>query len=196
MLKIATWTSFSFLSLFWFFSLLNLFLLSPEDPIAYEELKLQKNQHRVPLQKPLLQERKQIQKDLFFFQEGKRLQIHLQSAFSILSIQPSKKTWHLQEELYDLTSCFQDKIYQDFQGNYYQQLQSLKSPRGIYTYPSPTFSSEKVYLALYHLPGQEMPLEIDPQFSYLSGYAEKASFSLKTGSFQFIAEHLQAKYRY
>lgn len=172
----------------------QLFLIPrPSDLKEYQAL-TQKNAElrscRALERSPAHQRREGVQKDLWIVSAEERLHFRIQSAYSDLTLLQRKGKFDVVERLKQIECVFQETI--DRVTNT-QEVRTLSSQEGIYTFPAHSFSTHEASLAFYQLKGSDLPASFEKEQPYLTGVAQEALFGATTKAPSFTAYHLQAK---
>ncbi len=133
----------------------------------------------------LSQARKDVQKDIWFSNDHKRLHFKILCDHSSLSLQLSKNKIHLKENLQNL-ECFLHEI-----GS--EQFRHFKAKNGYYTHPDHRFFSHQVQIAFYQTKENMIPKSLDPNLCFLTGFSEEMIFHIRENEPQISALHLKAK---
>lgn len=140
------------------------------------------------------QNRAGVRKDLWITQEGGvRLHDRIESASSVLTLTPIDDHMDIIEHLNQIRCSMQDKIAEQ-NGIFSQQVRYFDANSGIYQYSSNRFTAETVSLALYKLPGKDLPLSVSKNSPYLKGVAKDVSFAVAGKASQFQAKHFKASF--
>ena len=172
------------------------FSISKEDTNLYHELLNRKSaltSCEALKKKPLLQTRKEVQKDIFLTQNKSRLHFRICSEKSFVKLTEKKDNIEFIEDLDTIKCFFQDRISFDSQTNSYnQQLRCFTADKGTYVYPSHKFSTDSINLSFLEIPGNNLPDSIDHFPPHLKGFAKEVSFILTDKSPQLNASHFRA----
>lgn len=139
--------------------------------------------------------RKGVRKDIWFAQDDEsRLQYHIESVASVLTLLPVKNKFEVIETLQNIKCWTQDKLY--YNGENLQPMQQaryLEANEGIYHYGSQQFNAQGVTLSIFHLPGHNLSTQfLDSKKAFLSGLAKSISFTISGKTPQFQAEQFKA----
>ncbi|MCB1109414.1 MAG: hypothetical protein KDK64_00380 [Chlamydiia bacterium] len=195
MIQRATIIAFIFLALFAGGVIFQAFYSSKDlesiEALLTQELSMPRHEEKFPNK----QMRKGVAKDLWISEKGKvRLHHHIESPRSILTAIPNGNRVELIEQMIGMKCFFQEKI-EDKEGRVMQHIRYLQSGEGTYHYTNHLFDAQKVFLALYHLPGETLTTHLKPDEAYLKGIAEEVSLSFSSGSPNFHAEKFKAQIR-
>lgn len=140
------------------------------------------------------QNRAAVRKDFWIAQEdGSRLHDRIESASSTLTLTPVKDHVDIIEKLYQIQCSMQDKI--TLQGGQTsQQVRYFNADTGLYQYSLNRFTAQAVSLALYRLPGKDLPTTFTKHKPYLKGVAHDVSFAIAGKASQFQAKHFKASF--
>ena len=145
-------------------------------------------------EKSTKQNRAGVRKDLWITQEdGKRLHDRIDSASSTLTLTPVDDHMDIIEHLNQIHCSMQDKI-TELEGKPYQQVRSFDADTGIYQYSTNRFTAQTVSLALFRLPGTDLPVSLSKTTPYLKGVAKDVSFAVAGKASQFQAKHFKASF--
>ena len=137
---------------------------------------------------PSLQSRKEVQKDIWTYNQDQRLHYRLNSRASELTILHTKKKVDLEERLEEIKCCLQEEIDADS-----QQIRYIFAPKGTYLFPAHRFVAEEAELYFFSLPGCELPVDWPTTTPFLHGRASDIVFSAGFGLPSFTAYHLNAE---
>lgn len=135
------------------------------------------------------QKREGVRKEIWFSEEEARLQYKIESVSSLLTFIPQENKVEVIENLENLKFWMQDKVYKDPSA---QQLRFLEAAEGTYRMTSQEFLAHNVKVALFRLPGVELPELTDPRASFLQGIAESVFFSISGKIPEFEAQNFKA----
>lgn len=153
------------------------------------------------------QHRTKMQKDLFFTEKGKRLQMHLESenADLVLDFHPQQEiVEHMQGVICYVQEDLFDFISKEGRSESMQQVLYFESPSAVYHYSNKIFVAENVKVFRYVVPGHDLydpHLDSDAYFlpsgknnDHLISHGEAKSieFSLEDDHFNFKANGLRA----
>lgn len=183
--------------IFWGLLLANLLIVRPSDYKDYQTLLDQKTgkMEKNALLQPVRQMRSDVQKDVWFCEGKDRLHFRIHSECSELALKMADNKPEIVETLQNLECDLQDKLYFDHAGKKFQQLRHFTANEGVYLFPSHRFFAEKVNLSFCQALGHELPFFLNPEQSFLTGYATEVSFFLSDKNPAFTASHLKAKVR-
>lgn len=178
-----------------------------EDKAAYHQL-LQGEETEDVAGFSSKQHRTKMQKDLFFNEKGKRLQMHLESenADLVLNFHPQQEiveqmqgvVCYVQEDLFDVISKEEPSVVKPM-----QQMLYFESPSAVYYYSNRIFVAENVKIFRYVVPGHGLynPHLDSGSYSHLNsendshmisrGEAKSIEFSLEENHFNFKANGLR-----
>jgi len=140
------------------------------------------------------QNRAGVRKDFWIMQEdGVRLHDRIESASSTLTLTPVDDHMDIIEKLYQIRCSMQDKITLQ-EGQISQQVRYFNADTGLYQYSLGRFTAETVSLALYRLPGKDLPTTFAKKSPYLKGVAKDVSFAIGGKTSQFQAKHFKASF--
>jgi hypothetical protein len=143
---------------------------------------------------PTKQNRAGVRKDLWITQaDGKRLHDRIESGSSTLTLTPVDDHLDIIEHLNQIHCSMQDKISEE-NGKLFQQVRYFDANSGIYQYSTNRFTAEAVSLALFHLPGSDLPASLSKSSPYLRGVAQDVSFAVAGKASQFQAKHFKASF--
>lgn len=151
------------------------------------EIKNQSKAHHSPVD----QHRENIQKDIWYMEDGYRKHMKLFSERSNLTLVLERGKLKLVENLSGLECWVQDQIYHDDEGNIRQKIRHFTSNDGIYTFPSHEFTTNSVDLDFSDEPGRDLPLHLENCKPFIYGFAKQVSFDLSGKSPLFSAKHLK-----
>jgi hypothetical protein len=138
------------------------------------------------------QNRAGVRKDLWITQEGgARLHDRIESASSELTLTPVDDHLDIIEHLSQIHCSMQDKIVEQ-NGKTFQQVRYFDANTGIYQYSTNRFTAQTVSLALFRLPGKDLPEALSKSSPYLKGVAQDVSFAVAGKASQFQAKHFKA----
>ena len=136
-----------------------------------------------------------VSKDLWIADKtGTRLQHHIESPHSVLTVIPHEKRIELVEQMIGMKCYFQEMV-EDIEGKAIQNIRYLQSEEGTYRYDNHYFHADGVFLALYRLPGEILPTHLDIKDAYLKGNGEDVTLSFTERSPDFHAEKFKANMR-
>lgn len=140
------------------------------------------------------QNRAGVRKDLWITQEGgMRLHDRIESVSSILTLTPIDDHMDIMEHLNQIRCTMQDKFFEQ-NGSVYQQVRYFDANTGIYQYSTNGFTAQAVSLALYRLPGKNLPETLIKQQPFLKGIAQDVSFAVAGKASQFQAKQFKASF--
>lgn len=177
-------------------SVLQLFYLKPQDRLKYSRLmQAQKKAARFSKKEPIHQQRFNVQKDIWYLENGMRLHFSLFSTDSFLSLKEKNGKFELVEDLKNLHCFAQEKIYFNSHTHQWEQkLRYFKAKKGTYLFPSHQFLSDMINLYFYDLEGTDLPKDITPFSPYLKGVASQVSFMFSDKKSHFKAYHFKASF--
>ncbi len=189
---------FIFLSFFLLtYATFRIFVIKEKDIKKYSSI-LKRSSHLTACEalkrEPLLQKRKNVQKDIFLSQNNTRLHYRIFSDSSTICFTEKKEGVQFIETLKNLKCLAQDKIYLNTQKNCpYQQIRYFTAKEGNYIYPSHKFISDSIHLSFFDIPGSTLPKDISSFEPYLKGFANEVSFHLTdNSSSKLTAQHFRA----
>jgi len=165
--------------------------LDPQELAEYQKLvkeSLELRSKPALEREPTQQLRKEVQKDIWTFNNNQRLHYRLKSEGSELKIVQTKRKVDVREELQKIECCLQEEI-----GSNAQQVRYIFAPEGTYLFPSHRFMTEEADLFFFSLPGSELPSIWPKEAPFLRGTASEVLFSADLGSPAFTAYHLNAE---
>ena len=139
---------------------------------------------------PAIQQRFEVQKDIWTLDGEERPHIRLISQDSTLTIRQRGKKFKANEKLHHITCWMQEKINRSDRT---QQLRYLQAGEGTYEFPSHQFLAQHVHLSFHHLLGIDIPDTALQSPPYLKGIAQKILFHTSSKIPTFTAEHLRAE---
>jgi hypothetical protein len=140
------------------------------------------------------QSRAGVRKDLWITEEGgARLHDRIESASSTLTLTPVGDHMDIIEHLNQIRCSMQDKIVYQNQ-KWVQHVRYFEADTGIYQYSTNQFSAQTVSLALFRLPGRELPAALTQSAPYLKGIAQDVSFAAGGKASQFQAKRFKASF--
>lgn len=173
---------------------LNLLVITPNDTKEYQsyidrgiQIKNQVKAHSAPVQ----QLGKNVQKDLWFFENSQRLHMRIFCRSSLLTLILDNHKLKLVESLENLHCCMQENQYFDENHVPRQKLRYFHSPIGSYSYPEHSFRAEQVSLSFSDEPSHQLPLALFAKTPFVHGEANEVLFSLSKKRYAFEAEHLK-----
>jgi hypothetical protein len=141
------------------------------------------------------QTRQGVRKDIWFTQEDKnRLHTRIESASSLLTIQPKEHNFEVVEELQKIHCWMQDRVYVGEGGKLMQQMRYIEADKGTYLYTTQQFLAQTVILSLFRLPGHTLQIDQDQSAAFIRGIAQDVSFSVSGKSSQFQAKNFKAQF--
>jgi len=189
MFKKATIISFSFLAIF---MILSIALIVKGENEAFTPTH-ETNQERTKKGYPTKQMRTHVTKDIWYTQEGERLHHYIETPRSILTAYPNEDGIELVEQMQGMKCYCQEKI-EENEGEVIQQIRLIESEEGIYYYSNHHFDANRVFIALFRMPGKELQTTLNHENAFLKGVAERVSLSFDhTTDFQ--AEKFKAQIR-
>lgn len=161
------------------------------EDLLTQEISMPRHEEKFPNK----QMRKGVAKDLWITESnGTRLHHHIESPRSILTAIPHGDRVELIEQMIGMKCFFQEKI-EESGGETIQHIRFIQSGEGTYRYTDQFFDAQRVYLALYQLPGDTLMTKLSHEEAYLRGVAEAVSLSFSSGSPNFHAEKFKAQIR-
>ncbi len=151
------------------------------------EIKNQSKAHHSPVD----QLRENVQKDIWYIEDGHREHMKLFSAQSNLTLILESGKLKLIEKLSDLECWVQDQLYLDSNGNPRQKIRHFTSDDGVYTFPSHRFLTKSVALDFSDEPGHDLPKNLQSFKPFIYGFAQEVSFDLSGVEPLFSAKHLK-----
>ncbi len=176
----------------WLFSTLH---ISKADRIRFKELQ-QKGKAVLQASHPRSsqQSRAGVQKDLWITgADGRRLHDRIESLSSVLTLTPIDDHLDIIEHLSQIHCSMQDRITEQ-EGQPVQQVRYFEAASGIYQYSTNRFTAQSVSLALFRLPGTDLPLSFSQKSPFLKGIAQDVSFAVAGKSSQFQAKYFKATF--
>ena len=135
-----------------------------------------------------------VRKDLWVTQvDGKRLHDRIESESSTLTLIPVNDHLDIVENLNQIRCSMQDRVF-DQNGKLFQQIRHFDATSGIYRYSTNSFNAKTVSLALFRLPGADLPLSLSRSAPYLKGVAQDVSFAVAGKASQFQAKQFKATF--
>ena len=189
--------SFSALGFFTLLWLCQIGLVKESDILTYRKMK---NRHEVASSPQVFatsthQTRQGVRKDIWFSQEDKsRLHTRIESASSLLTIQPKEHNYEVIEELQKIHCWMQDRVYVGEGGKPMQQMRYIEADSGTYLYTTQQFLAQTVVLSLFRLPGHSLLINQDQSAAFIRGIAQDVSFSVSGKSPQFQAKNFKAQF--
>lgn len=177
------------------FFLYQIVFLKQSDIQSYQQLVQRTAQENVKNSSPSNHHRKTVRKDIWFAQEEQtRLHYQILSDSSMLTLVPLKNRMEIIETLQGIKCWMQDKLYLTGNEKPMQQVRYMEAETGIYHFTTQEFNANEVELALFRLPGNELPKQIvDQKLAYLQGVAKDISFQFSGKTPQFFAKQFHAK---
>ena|SRR3990167_2358229 len=189
MLRRATYHSSFFLLLVTIGALVLVLKGASEDETLKQISKVPKKAQKSSAQ----QTRTGIIKDMWISNGAERLHHRISCPSSVLLIHPKGNAFECIEEMSDMKCYLQEKIEWDSEiGMPFQQIRYIESPTGTYNYASQLFSAERVYLAIFSMPGNVLQLNPDLNKAFLKGIAEKVALTFLSDGPQFHSEKFKA----
>ncbi|MCI0382151.1 MAG: hypothetical protein L0207_03755 [Chlamydiae bacterium] len=183
----------SFILLFWICALC---VVRQKDRDFYQKLVQEKEMACSSSYSSTNQHRKNVRKDIWFVQDDdQRLHYQIESLSSTLTFIPQNDKFQLVEILDNLKCWMQDKLFKtDRDFIPMQQMRYMEAAKGTYHYTSQEFDAEGVSLAMFRLPGHELPQSffLDSQKAFLKGIAKNISFKISGKTPQFQARNFKA----
>lgn len=134
-----------------------------------------------------------VTKDMWISNGAERLHHRIESPSSVLLIHPKGNSFECIEEMCGMKCYLQEKIEWNADlGVPFQQIRYIESPTGSYNYASQLFSAERVYLAIFSMPGNVLQLNPDLNKAFLKGIAEKVALTFSSNGPQFHSEKFKA----
>jgi len=139
------------------------------------------------------QNRTQVRKDIWIAQpDHHRLHNRIESANSLLILQPKGSSMEVVEELQQVQCWSQEKIFVS-NGSMHHQMRQLRTEKGIYKYQTQTFESNQTHVSFHKIPGLSlMTTSKEQPPAFLAGTAEAVSFSVQKGVPLFQARQFKA----
>lgn len=142
------------------------------------------------------QTRSGVCKDLWYTQDkNQRLHYKIKSDRSILTFLINQGKVDLVENLEGIDCWMQDKITSAGTSKAAQQVRHVQANEGIYRFNTSQFQADTVHLALFQLPGENLPGDVRPDAAYVQGVASEVSFSVSGSRPQFQAQNFKATLR-
>ncbi|MBI2742937.1 MAG: hypothetical protein HYX48_03375 [Chlamydiales bacterium] len=193
--KISLYTllSFTLLTLLW---TLLVCRVKQSDIVAYQKNKQTQLNSSNPeaLSSSTHQTRQGVRKDIWFTQEdSSRLHTRIESASSLLTIQPKGSSFEIVEELQKIHCWMQDRLIAEG-GKPMQQMRYFEADRGTYLYTTQQFLAQNVAISLFRLPGQTLTFDQSRTAPFIRGVAQDVSFSVSGKSPQFQAKNFKAQF--
>jgi hypothetical protein len=143
---------------------------------------------------PAKQNRAGVRKDLWITQvDGKRLHDRIESTSSTLTLTPIDDHLDIIEHLNQIQCSMQDKLVEE-NGKVFQHIRYFDANSGVYQYSTYRFTAEAVALALFRLPGSDLPTSFSKSSPYLKGVAQDVSFAVAGKASQFQAKNFKASF--
>lgn len=140
------------------------------------------------------QNRAGVRKDLWITQpDGTRLHDRIESSSSILTLTPIDDHLEIIETLNQIHCSMQERLMEQ-NGKPFQQIRYFEATSGIYQYSTSRFKAEAVSLALFRLPGNQLPISLVHSTPYLRGVAQDVSFAVAGKASQFQAKNFKASF--
>ena len=176
-------------------SILQLFYITPQDRLKYYRLIQTQKQGQVGKKEPIHQQRFNVQKDIWYLENGMRLHFSLFSTDSFLSLKEQKGKFELVEDLKNIHCFAQEKVFFNSHNHKWEQkLKYFNAKKGTYLFPSHQFISDMINLYFYDIEGAELPKDLTPFSPYLKGVASQVSFMLSDKKSHFKAYHFKASF--
>ncbi len=198
MFKKATFFSLVISSALLFLWAINFCLVSEKDLAKYAtsfEKKEKITASSETLRSSTHQIRQKVQKDIWFAENAEtRLHYRIQSAVSLLTLEPKGSKIEVIENLEKIRCWMQDKVYLTEGNKPMQQLRFFEADQGTYRYNTSEFDAKTVMLSLFRKDGHELPLEMGSSIknAFMKGVAKDVSFSVSGKSPKFQAKQFQA----
>jgi len=153
------------------------FYILPKDITRYEKY-LQDVTPSTKKKTSKEQYRQGIQKDIWHLHNGQRLHYQIRAQSSSLLLTPIHHTFSLQENLKNIDCLLQEKIYLS-NNQLMQQVREFHANAGVYDFSTHQFTTDKIYLSMYTLAGNDLPEGIN-SLPFLKGYAKKVLLTLSS----------------
>lgn len=137
------------------------------------------------------QQRKGVQKDLFFNRNGQRLQLRLTSKEATMVLEHTLDGTQLIEKMQDVKCWMQEELLER-QGQAYQTLRYLEADSATYFYKNDEVVASDVKVFRYTLPGHDLVIALAGQKPSMKGHADAVQFSMAGKEIQFKAQKLKA----
>ena len=158
--------------------------------LSHKDLSHLKNKGAVITAASATQHRGAVCKDLWIAQaEGKRLHDKIESLSSTLILTPKKGHLEIVEHLNGVHCAMQDRLDKET-----QHVRLFDALTGVYEYSTSRLTAQTVTLALFRLPGTDLPSSFSHAHPYLAGVAEDVSFALAGKASQFQAKQFKASF--
>jgi len=167
---------------------------SSKDELSYHELvqaNIQLLSQKTLEKEPIQQLRQGVQKDIWRMEGDQRLHLRLKSDQSHLSLIQKKKKIEVIELLKKTECLIQEKIDLAAQT---QNIKSLKTEEGVYSFPAHSFFSNTVEMAFYQIPGITLPLSLITEQPFLEGVAQEITLSATNKTPSFHAQFLKLRF--
>jgi len=136
------------------------------------------------------QHRGAVSKDLWIAEGvGKRLHDKIESHSSTLILTPKKKQLEIVEHLNGVHGTMQERVDQSV-----QHVRLFDANTGTYEYSTGRLTAQTVSLALFRLPGSDLPSSFSHAIPYLAGVAEDVTFAVTGKASQFQAKQFRATF--
>ena len=174
-------------------SVLQLFHITSHDRLKYNHLMKKQKKGHLLKKEPIHQKRLNVQKDIWYLENGMRLHFSIFSAGSFLSLKEKKGKFELIENLKNIHCFAQEKIgYNKITKKWEQKLKYFNAKTGTYLFPSHQFFSDQINIYFYDVDGKELPENLSLFSPYLKGVASQVSFMLSDKKSHFKAYHFKA----
>ncbi len=170
--------------LFLLFLFFRSFYLSSTQQIDLESF-LNKLQNKKNYSPSFQITKKEVEKEIFFLENGKRLECKILSEHSRFLLK-EKQTM---EKLKNFQCFLQEKISPEQP----QQMKYFSAEKGIYFFSTHHFFSEKVYIAFMNVSEQTLPKKIDLKQAYFTGTADHIDLFFHPKK-SFTAQHIHADF--
>lgn len=173
----------------------SIFRFSKQDEKVYNKLLLTTSEGSKGSSKSYtaLQERKGMQKDIYFTKHASRLHAQLRGIDSLLVLEQSEGKMKMVEKMKNVSCVMQDELYEE-NGKPMQTLRNIAAQEATYDYKSGFVLAHDVVISCYTLPGHTLITSLNGQKPIMEGRAKTVEFSLKEKSPKFSADHLKASF--
>jgi len=165
------------------------------DIAAYQKMTKEKKIASSSAPAPTNQQRKSVQKDIWFSQDPSfRLHYKIRSERSLLTLIPVENRFEVVENLEGIKCFMQDKLlYTSDTEKPMQQFRYFEAEDGIYRFSTQEFKANDVTISLFRTPGHNLPNKpIEEEDAYLHGVAHDISFFFGGKTPQFQAKEFNA----
>ena len=187
-----------------------LWRIQPEDRETYYKLMADSNpaliQEANSSPYTAKQQRKGIQKDIYFMHGNERLHLCLKAHEADLVLDRQVEGMEMREHMRDVECWVQEELlYRHPDGSDavksettslllpFQKVRYCKANTAIYSYKNDQLKAEHVTVATYILPGHVLIEDMSKGVQLMYGIADSVEFSLAGGNPSFKAHHLKAK---